>query len=304
MSETIRIGAKTTQSILPSSLVRGLNELLTRVLSVDTRDALNDDPAPIRAPANGIAGELKRVVNEIKAKAYDAKRNVLDYARLKESECYADLRRGTAQLNHFDPSSLQTDAERLAFWINLYNVLIVDAVIAYGIRHTVWENKGFFRRAAYRICGVRCSADEIEHGILRGNRHPPYIPFPVFAGNDPRRQWAVICLDPRLHAALYCASRSCPPIGAYDAGAIDEQLELTARGFVNTTTEVTQSGNGRIQVGLSPIFKWYAADFGGREGVLDFVLRYLANEADREQVARSRAKVKLEWTRYDWSLNI
>jgi len=223
---------------------------------------------------------------------------------VKESECYADLRRCTAQLKNFDPSSLQTDAERLAFWVNLYNVLIVDAVIAFGIRRTVWEDKGFFRRAAYRTGELRCSADEIEHGILRGNRHPPYIPFPVFAGNDRRRQWAVHRLDPRVHAALNCASRSCPPIGAYDAGAIEGQLDLAARGFVNATTKVTQSGNGRIQVGLSPIFKWYAADFGGREGVLDFVLRYLANEADREQVARSRAQLRIEWARYDWSLNI
>jgi Protein of unknown function, DUF547 len=283
--------------------VRALNELLNRALHVDIRIALNDDPAPIGAPVNGIAGELKRIMNELKAQAYDAQRKILDYPRVKGSECYADLRRCTAQLNHFDPGGLQTDAERLAFWINLYNVLIVDAVISFGISRTVWEDRGFFRRAAYRIGGLRCSADEIEHGILRGNRHPPYLPFLVFAGSDPRRQWAVQRLDPRVHAALNCASRSCPPIGVYDEEVIDEQLELAAKGFVNATTHVSQSGVGRVHVRLSPIFKWYAADFGGRAGALEFVAKYLTNEQERARMKQEHERLKPEWADYDWSLN-
>jgi uncharacterized protein DUF547 len=291
------------ESILPDSLVRALNDLLTSVLGVDVREVLNDQAVPLRVPTNSLAGELRRIANEISAQAYDPAHNVLDYARVKESEGYAELRRCTAQLNHFDPSSLQTDAERLAFWINLYNVLIVDAVIAFGIRRAVWEDRGFFRRAAYRIGGRRCSADEIEHGILRSNRLPPYIPFPVWARNDLRRQWVVQRLDPRVHAALNCASRSCPPIAVYAAEVIDEQLDLAARSFVNSTTEVVQAENGRLSLQLSPIFRWYSADFGGITGILNFVLKYLADEKARAQIAGECARLKIKWARYDWSLN-
>jgi Protein of unknown function, DUF547 len=289
--------------VIPYSGICLLNGLLNRALRVDSRLALNDNLELSEMPTQHVAEELRRVVNEIKANAYDPERQSVDYARVRNGPAFANLRQCTAQLRFFDPANLQTDPERFAFWINVYNVLIVDAVIAFGIRRTVWEDKGFFRRAAYRIGGLRCSADAIEHGILRANRRPPYIPFPVFAENDPRRQWAVHRLDPRIHTALNCASRSCPPIAVYAAEVIDEQLALAARSFVNSTTEVVQGGEGRLTLQLSPIFKWYSADFGGSKCILDFVLKYLATQEARAQIARGDARLKIEWTRYDWSLN-
>jgi hypothetical protein len=140
-----------------------------------------------------------------------------------------ELRACAARLQTFDPASLETDAERLAFWLNVYNVLIVDAVIVFGIQRTVWQDKGFFRRAVYRIGGQRVSADEIEHGSLRQNRKLPSMPLPLFTSTDARRAWSPSRLDARLHRALNCASRSCPPIAVYDAAQIDAQLDVAAR---------------------------------------------------------------------------
>jgi uncharacterized protein DUF547 len=207
----LRNGALSKQVSLPPSGMRLMNELLNRALGIDSRLSLNDALDIEAMPTQQVAQDLKRVVNGIKTEAFDSERQVIDYACIRNSPSYADLRTYTAQLRFFDPLTLPTDPERLTFWINLYNVLVVDAVIAFGIRRTIWEDKGFFRRAAYRIGGLRCSADEIEHGILRANRRPPYLPFPVFANNDPRRQWIVHRFDPRIHAAVNCASRSCPP---------------------------------------------------------------------------------------------
>src|SRR5690606_36544813 len=114
----------------------------------------------------------------------------------------------------FDPKGLSSWEERAALWINIYNALTIDAVIAFGIRESVREvpRMGFFRQAAYCIGGHIFSLDDIEHGILRGNRRHPAYPVPQFDEKDPRR-YAILPFEPKIHFALTCASRSCPPFG-------------------------------------------------------------------------------------------
>jgi hypothetical protein len=275
------------------------NRTLNALGRVDTRAALNDG-IPVMTESQDAAGELRAQINRVKAFAYDAERNTFDYARARAGALYDELRVCAARLQTFDPALLQTDAERLAFWLNVYNVLILDAVIAFGIQSTVWQDKGFFRRAAYRIGGQRVSADEIEHGILRQNRLPPYMPLPLFTSNDLRRAWAPSRLDARLHCALNCASRSCPPIAVYEPARVDAQLNVAARAFVNASTQLDWE---RETIWLSPIFKWYAQDFGRRDGILEFVCRYWSDVTQAARVWDARAKMRLLWAHYDWSLN-
>ncbi|MBE0667570.1 MAG: DUF547 domain-containing protein, partial [Bacteroidales bacterium] len=54
----------------------------------------------------------------------------INYAALKTSPAYVAFHDQTAQLQTFDPASLITRDAKLAFWINLYNMLIMDAVIS------------------------------------------------------------------------------------------------------------------------------------------------------------------------------
>ncbi len=145
------------------------------------------------------------------------------------------------------------------------------------------------------------SCEDIEHGILRDNRGHPYVPGPHFATSDPRFAWRVSPLDVRIHFALNCASRSCPPIGVYDAAQIDTQLELVARRFVSHVVEIDQAA---CELYLSRIFSWYAADFGGREGVIAFVLPYLLQDEVREWLVAHHHTVKVTYLPYDWALNV
>jgi len=241
------------------------------------------------------------VLQVMQAEAFDPVAGTVDYRRLAGSESYARYRRCTAGLKGFDPGSLGSREEQVAFWINLYNALIIDAVIALGLKSAVREDVGFFRRAAYVIGGQRYSADDIEHGILRGNRRHfyPAIIFPQFAPDDARLQYSIKAVDPRIHCALVCASRSCPPIAVYEPLQLDAQLDLAARSFVNGGG--VAAGAGREVVRLSPIFGWYRRDFGGRSGVREFVLRYLDDGEARRVLTRGRCRIRYQ--RYDWSLN-
>ncbi len=278
-------------------------------LGRQARDVLNlpPDGEPLAGqPAldgPALAAALKAAVNGFKATAMDDAGLTVDYRRLRDTPAYADYWATlTPQLQAYDPASLATRGERLAFWINLYNALVIDAVITYEVRASVasqWAGLAFFRTAAYAVGGRRCSLEDIEHGILRANRGNPFLPGPQFAPSDPRLAWVVDPPDPRIHFALNCASRSCPPIGVYSAERIDDQLELATRSFVDADVAIDLE-RGEIQ--LSRIFSWYGDDFGGPAGVVALLRRTLPADERRAWLTEAR-RGRLVYRDYDWRLN-
>ena len=265
---------------------------------------LSRPPEPEASVA--VSVELSRGILALKAEAFDEAAGRLDYARLRGSRAYADYRHSAARLQGFDPTTLAGEHERLAFWINLYNALIIDAVIHFGIRRSVREVPGFFWRAAYEVGGRRYDSADIEYGVLRANRGHPAIPGPHFGPGDSRLSDSLQRLDPRIHFALVCAARSCPPIATYDSGKIDAQLELAARAFIRGGGVEIDRVRGEVR--LSKIFQWYAPDFGGRPmglgdrtPLLSYVAPHLAEQASRDFLQGGRPRVR--FLRYDWSLN-
>ncbi len=248
-----------------------------------------------------MAAVLRESVNSLIGSAVDGMQGAVDYAQLRDSQAYADHQDCAARLAAFDPGELLSREERTAFWINLYNALLIDAVIGYGVAESVRELSGFFWRAAYRIGGERYSANDIEHGILRGNCGHPAIPGPHFGPTDPRRTHVIEPVDPRIHFALNCASRSCPPISIYDADRLDQQLDLAARSFVNRGGVQVDPESRRVS--LSRIFFWYGRDFGGARGSLDFIVPYLDEGLAKTFLGDSRDGLKVDYQAYDWTLN-
>ena len=274
--------------------------------SIDDDTVLNHGPPPKNGTAN-IAINMKRAINGLKALAFNTQKGVVDYSLLAGSSAYADYQATSRDLQIYDPSELNSDEERLAFWINLYNALVIDAVIAFGVKESVNEVPGFFWKAAYRINGHRFSSVDIEYGVLRSNIGHPGIPGPHFGENEPRRKYSLKTLDPRIHFALVCASRSCPPISFYTADHLDQQLDLAASSFLNAGGVEIDRQRGEVR--LSKIFQWYAPDFGGptlglgdMRPVLDTIAPYLGDEEDRRWITTSKPKVK--FSPYDWTLNI
>jgi Protein of unknown function, DUF547 len=260
------------------------------------------------APAEPLDRALRHCLNQLKAEAIDSAGQHVDYATLKASSTFATFRSLAVCLQTFDLQSLKSHEERMAFWLNLYNALILHAVIERDMPRSVNTERGIFDRAAYCVGGYRFSANDIEHGILRCNRSHPLVPGPVFAAGDPRRDFIVQRFDPRLHAALNCAARSCPPIRFYDPDRLDAQLDLAMRIFVNGgAVEIDQA---RLRVSLSRIFSWYATDFGGRwfgyraaDRLIRYILPYIESSDDRTWLEANATKLRVRFLPYDWSLN-
>jgi hypothetical protein len=282
-------------------LVEKLNSIGRRVsdfaLGVG-RDTILNTGNPTSVEGD-IAAQLMQASKAILAEAVDPIRGLVDYSSLKQTSTYQHFCELTFALKNLRIEDLGAGPAYTAFWINIYNALIIDAIIQYDLHGSMMRRPGIFLQAAYKIQGMRFSADDIEHGILRQNRPNPVLPIKPFSSNDPRAIYMVEQFDPRIHFALVCGARSCPPIAYYSAERLDAQLNQAATAFINGGTVRWEPS--RHTLWLSKIFDWYEDDFGGKEGVLELLKRFSLKDEIRDLPPPS--ELRLRYTPYDWSIN-
>ncbi len=211
-----------------------------------------------------------------------------DYAAVKKDQTTLNEYLGTlhavtkAELESWNPK------QRMAFWINTYNAHVVklvsdnypvDSIRDLGtLLNKVWD-KRFIEMKALHPSGKdkNLSLDDVEHKILR----------PRF-------------LDARVHAAVNCASDSCPPLRgeAFTAKKLDEQLDEQVRSWIaDESRNRFDLAAGKIEI--SEIFKWFKEDFVRDAGSVD---KYLARYASADKQALIKS-AKLSYLDYDWNLN-
>lgn len=254
-----------------------------------------------QADSATVAAELKQAINGLKGNFFDLDTGKINYAKMKGSEAYAEYQAAAAQLQQLDLNSLRTQDARLAFWINLYNALVVHGIIELNVENSVREVRKFFETVAYQVGGFSFSLDEIEHGILRRNQKKHFLARRPFGSSDPRQAHMVYQVDPRIHFTLVCGSKSCPPIGTYQEEKIDMQLGLAASSFVNSDNVILEPEHNRLQ--LSKIFDWYGKDFGSRLDLMHFLARYRRRPEDQDWLNHKAHQATVSWLDYDWGLN-
>lgn len=189
-----------------------------------------------------------------------------------------------------------TEPQQLAFFVNLYNAstlhLILDNYPVKSIKDIGSLFKGPWDQPVVRVFGQTVTLNTLEHAILRKQYH-----------------------EPRLHMALVCAAKGCPPLRneAYTAERLNEQLDAQARTYLASPAGLHLDRAGAV-VQLSSIFKWYGADFikafaarltagsftDAERGSLGFVSGYLSPS---DQAFVRTGAFKLRYLDYDWSLN-
>jgi hypothetical protein len=173
-----------------------------------------------------------------------------------------------------DPSALcaelQTDSLKKAFWINLYNAF---ALLQMQKNTALYNDRtAFFTLKNFTVAGHPLSLDDVEQRMLR-RAEPDFLPRfmrPLFMSGFLRRL-SVHRLDPRIHFALNCNARSCPPILFYDAGKIDEQLDAATLNYLRTSVVYDATTNVVV---LPELFNWFSDDFGKQQGIIELLSRY------------------------------
>lgn len=214
------------------------------------------------------AGLLARHVQE----------GVVDYRGFKTEERLLDQYLDV--LAAVDPQRLGPE-EQFAFYVNAYNAWTIKLILNHypGIRSI--KDAGSLLRSPWkkplaRINGEVLTLDAIEHDILR-----------------PRFR------DPRVHVAVNCASKGCPPLMAepFYGDRLEEQLDAAARGFINDPAYNRLEGDTLY---LSKIFQWFGEDFDNDPAA--FVARHADDEL-KQRLDALQGPVRIRYLDYDWSLN-
>jgi len=197
----------------------------------------------------------------------------VDYTKVRANKTALDAY--VKSVADTDPKMLGADAK--AFYINAYNALVLNAVVAQqakGPLKSVLDVKGFFDGLKYRVAGEDLTLNELEEKKLRK------------AFNDPR-----------IHFAVNCASISCPPLLAepFSAATLDKTLDVLTRAYLASPHGMKPTKDG---VSVTKLMEWYEGDFGGKAGVKAFLLKYgpAAN-------AKAVETGVISFHEYDWALN-
>lgn len=224
---------------------------------------------------------------------------------------YAALKSKPASLNSYLEGVAELDASvydawdegsKIAFWLNVYNAYTLQAIINHyplterwrttllHPKNSIRQISGVWDEMTWPVMGKELTLDHIEHKILR-----------------------VEYDEPRIHAALVCAAKSCPPLRQhpYRGDVLDSQLRDQMQRWM-------RSGRVKIdkesrQIHLSKIFNWFPEDFVGYKGSENFdsfdeayrgPLAALAEYCDPKYEPFVRAgDYKVRFHGYDWTLN-
>jgi hypothetical protein len=198
----------------------------------------------------------------------------VDYQRLGRQH-RRELSDYLAKMATVDPGPLGPQ-DRLALYINLYNATVLHEVVRRREGDPAWradaDDFALFKQPLVTMHARKLSLNELENDVIRAQFK-----------------------DPRVHAALVCAARSCPPLlpRAYHGEDLDRALTENMRRFLENRSRNTID-DARKELKLSRIFDWYAGDFGGKDGVGRYVGQILGRDFDGYAVS---------FLEYSWELN-
>ncbi len=196
------------------------------------------------------------------------KDGLVDYKQLQNNENLASL---IEEISNADLSGLDQRTIE-AFYINAYNLHVINLAAAAYPLSSVQSVKGFFNGKKVTVAGERTTLTDLEKKKLLA----PYK-------------------DGRLHFVLVCGALGCPPITdtAYRPENLEAQLDKQTILSLNDDSFIKVNSN---RVNLSQIFKWYPSDFGSnKSGTIDFINQYRDTPISKSS--------KIGYYPYDWSIN-
>ncbi len=219
--------------------------------------------------ANPATGHVDHTTWNTMLHRYVSSDGVVNYKQWKNDETaindYID------KLSANIPQQPLSENETLAYWMNLYNASTVSLILKNYPLKSIRDIGDPWDIVFIKVGDKKYSLNDIEHKIIRKEFN-----------------------EPRIHFALVCAAKSCPPLlnEAYEADKLDIQLQQQAVKFINNPTKSKITGNS---IEISKLFDWYKGDFTKNGSLIDFLNAFAKTKIQEE--------AKVGFMDYDWSLN-
>ncbi|XP_002984988.2 uncharacterized protein LOC9649075 [Selaginella moellendorffii] len=221
------------------------------------------------------------------------------------AQALRNFRSMVEQLESVHPGEMKHD-EKLAFWINIHNALVMHAYLAYGIPRSNLKRASLLQKAAYKVGSYSINACTIENSILgcRSQRPAQWLqtlfgPLTKFKSEE-RRAYALNTPEPLICFALCSGGRSDPAVRAYTPKSVKTELESAKRDFLlaNISTK-----NSKV---LAPkLVEAYARDAGlSSSKLLDWIIRNASDKQARNfrhGKSTGQRQRHLEWIPYDFN---
>ena len=163
-----------------------------------------------------------------------------------------------------DISSLTSSEEKICFWVNVHNIMMVHSLIQCPISKNFAERFSMLKNTKYNIGGFTFSIIDVEHGVLRACSVKPAIFGPIvasfaFADRDSRKQFALTEACPQVSFALFSALSNSPALSVIkDASALRRKLSKCTQNYLqdNVSVELLALAFRTIhQINLPEVFK-------------------------------------------------
>lgn len=233
--------------------------------------ALTLTAQPAYAYFDALDGLLSDHVKSVTAKGITY--NGVDYDAWARDARHVQVRDEILAKN---PATLGSKNEKLAYWINAYNVLTIDLITREGERESIKNLGGTFsspwKTHEWTIAGKDYTLDDIEHGVIRKMG------------------------EARIHFAVNCAAKSCPDLraDAYRPAKLNAQLDEQTRLTFENSTKGFKQIDGQNAVRVSKVMDWFDEDFKGGD-LRGWLAPYFPNVINDE--------TSVKFFSYDWSLN-
>ncbi len=208
---------------------------------------------------------LKANVNEEGLVNYDGFKNNKQFAEYLHSIENADISR-------------LSDADKLAFYINAYNAMVIKNILDHSPIKSSMDVDGFFDKIRFKFAGVEETLNGLEYNYI-------------------------FKIEPVLvHFGLVCSGMSCPILlqKAYDGSSVYKQLEENGRVFMNDKSKNKLDREKKVLY-LSEIFKWFKDNFVKKYGSLKNTAIHFMNDNDAKFLKENDVTIK--YMKYDWALN-
>ncbi|KAG8637645.1 hypothetical protein MANES_15G147300v8 [Manihot esculenta] len=211
-----------------------------------------------------------------------------------------------SQLEEVDPRKLKQE-EKLAFWINVHNALVMHAYLVYGIPHSNMKRMSLILKAAYNVGGHNVNVDMIQNSILGCHLLRPgqwlrnlFSSKPKFKVGDPRKSYSVDYPEPRLHFALSAGRCSDPAVRVYTPKTMFEDLEAAKEEYIQSNLIIHQEK----KLHLPKLVECFAKELDlCPDGLLEMIDHLLPNSFRKSTWGCPHVKSgkSIEWTNHNFS---